>query len=190
MTIPLWKKMTHPFSLSVAAHGLMLLALILYICPTQDLQQAPALSATLVSASVPAVNVPVPLPVSPHALTTPHRLNQALSRTFHTTPTQPTANTNQHLASPLLTLLHTAIAQQQHYPASAQELEQTGRVTLSFTLFPDGSINQLTITRSSGISSLDNAALAAINAATPFQRVDRYLKAAQQYQLDVVFELA
>jgi TonB family protein len=90
----------------------------------------------------------------------------------------------------LIALLHTAIQKAQRYPASAQEMEREGRATLSFTLHKNGTVSELTVLRSSGTSSLDNAALAAVNDAAPFQQVERYLSTPQVYQIDVVFRLS
>lgn len=90
----------------------------------------------------------------------------------------------------LIALLHNAIQQQQRYPASAQEMEREGRVRLMFTLSPNGSVQNLHIAKSSGTSSLDNAAIAAVNHATPFQKVDKFIHSPQNYQIDVVFQLS
>lgn len=89
----------------------------------------------------------------------------------------------------LIALLHAAIQKAQHYPASAQEMEREGRTTVAFTLHKNGSISDLQIQHSSGTSSLDNAALAAVSDAAPFPQVDRYVRTAQAYQIDVVFAL-
>lgn len=89
----------------------------------------------------------------------------------------------------LVALLHEAIQREQHYPASALEMEREGRVMLKFTLLPNGEIRQLSILKSSGTASLDDAALAAIHAALPFKGIDKYLRSAEEYQIDVVFEL-
>lgn len=87
----------------------------------------------------------------------------------------------------LLTLLHEAIQKHQHYPLSAQEMEQEGRTRLQFTLYQNGNISHLRITQSSGITSLDQAALAAVQAALPFQGVEIYLDQAEEYSVDVIF---
>ncbi len=68
-------------------------------------------------------------------------------------------------------------------------MEREGRITLKFVLHPDGTIEQLRMLKSSGTSSLDAAALKAINDAAPFQKVTEYIHQAQEYQIDVVFEL-
>lgn len=98
-----------------------------------------------------------------------------------TTPGQP--------VSALVALIHTAIQKQQHYPDSALEMEREGRITLMFTLFTDGTIDHLHIVKSSGTESLDQAAIAAVNHAVPFKGTEKYLHTAQNYQVDVVFEL-
>lgn len=90
----------------------------------------------------------------------------------------------------LLALLHSAIQQEQHYPSSAIEMERQGTSRVKFTLFPNGKIANLQITKSSSVESLDLAALAAVQHAVPFRGVDTYLQSAQEFSIDVVFELA
>lgn len=90
----------------------------------------------------------------------------------------------------LIALLHHAIQQQQRYPASAEEMEREGRVCLMFTLSPNGTVQNLHIAKSSGTSSLDNAAIAAVNRAMPFHKVDKFIHSPQNYQIDVVFQLS
>lgn len=89
----------------------------------------------------------------------------------------------------LLSILHAAIQKQQRYPQSALQMNRAGRITLAFTLFPTGTIKNLRIIQSSGTNSLDLAALAAVNQATPFQGIAQYLDKAGDYRIDVVFEL-
>lgn len=89
----------------------------------------------------------------------------------------------------LLALLHKAIQTHQQYPESAMQLERQGRVTVSFTLKPDGSIDAAKIAKSSGTDSLDAAALAAVRDAAPFAGVRDYLQEASVFSIDVVFEL-
>src|SRR5690606_4347419 len=49
----------------------------------------------------------------------------------------------------LIALLHNAIQQTQHYPASAQEMEREGRATVAFTLHQNGEVSDLKVTHSS-----------------------------------------
>lgn len=89
----------------------------------------------------------------------------------------------------LLDLLHAAIEAQQHYPPSALEMQREGRVTVTFILFNNGKISNLTIQHSSGTRSLDEAAIEAVNRAVPFQNVTNYLKNPENFQIDIVFNL-
>lgn len=111
-----------------------------------------------------------------------------LKREQATMPTR--ASGNEQAISQLVALLHAAIQKKQHYPESAMEMQREGRVKLMFTLFKNGTITQLRIVQSSGTASLDAAAFAAVNEAVPFQQVEKFLKDPQEYQIDVVFELA
>ncbi|MDX1900435.1 MAG: energy transducer TonB [Gammaproteobacteria bacterium] len=89
----------------------------------------------------------------------------------------------------LVALLHAAIEKQQQYPASALQMEREGNTTLMFVLFPNGEIKDLRIASSSGTAVLDEAAIAAVNHATPFEGVDKYLAKPEEYQVTVGFEL-
>lgn len=91
--------------------------------------------------------------------------------------------------SALIALLHEAIQRAQEYPASAAAAEQEGRATVEFTLNKSGELQQLKLLHSSGIESLDQAALAAVNHAAPFYNAQKYLQESGQYQIDVVFAL-
>lgn len=90
----------------------------------------------------------------------------------------------------LLSLLHSAIQAQQHYPMIAQQMEREGRVTIKFRLFTNGNIDNIHIINSSGTESLDEAALLAVNAAVPFKNIDKYLQTSHEYTVDVVFQMA
>lgn len=90
---------------------------------------------------------------------------------------------------PLLAILHAAIQAKQQYPASAMEMEREGRVRIGFLLQPNGSIDQVSLVKSSGTSSLDAAGLQAVEAAAPFKGVSRYVSETREFQIDVVFAL-
>ncbi|HEX2549315.1 MAG TPA: energy transducer TonB, partial [Gammaproteobacteria bacterium] len=105
------------------------------------------------------------------------------------TPEQSQKAGNGNPTSELVTLLHAAIQAQQKYPDNALQMEREGKTTLSFTLYPDGSIKSLKMLNSSGTSTLDEAALTAVNAATPFKGIDKYLKNPEEFQITVAFEL-
>jgi TonB family protein len=96
--------------------------------------------------------------------------------------------TNTADKSNLLALIHQAIAQKEIYPTLAETNNETGKVTLSFYLSPNGSIDDLQVAQSSGSSLLDHAAIVAINAITPFDPAKKYLRDKTQFQVDVEFE--
>lgn len=102
-------------------------------------------------------------------------------------PQSPASNGQK--TSELVALLHAAIQKHQRYPASALQMEREGRVTLKFTLHTNGGISGISILHSSGTDSLDEAALEAVHHAVPFRQVSHYLREAQEYRIDVVFEL-
>jgi TonB family protein len=191
MTNIRWKKIKQPawLPMSLAGHLILIFIILIGLSRSQlsedDYPETSALPAFLKIEQDPAHRQSVE-PIK-------QALTRTLARKTAVKRQQTAAATPQHRsATPtpeLLALLHAAIAEQQHYPVSAQEMDQSGRVTLGFKLFPNGSVDQLSITRSSGVTSLDEAALSAIKNATPFQQVDRYLQTAEHYQIDVVFTL-
>lgn len=94
------------------------------------------------------------------------------------------------ITTALIALLHDAIQRKQQYPSSAWEMQRQGRVTVVFQLFEDGHVSGVRILKSSGTSSLDQAAIQAVHDAAPFREIVAYIKKAQEYQIDIVFELA
>jgi TonB family protein len=90
--------------------------------------------------------------------------------------------------SPLLKLLHEQIAAHQNYPSGALLLKQTGIVTVKFLLHPDGTIENLTLAKSSGVESLDQSALHSVSEISPVQSANLYLKQPEYLSVDVVFE--
>jgi len=90
----------------------------------------------------------------------------------------------------LLRLLHRTIQSAQQYPKSAQAMHKEGRVTVQFKLMKNGEVRDLALQRSSGISSLDKAALDAVNRAQPFHSIDHYLSGPRIFSIDIVFALS
>jgi TonB family protein len=90
----------------------------------------------------------------------------------------------------LLARLHAAIQQQQQYPVNAQQMNRQGRATITFTLYKNGQVSHVSLVKSSGTESLDEAALAAVRDAAPFQQIEKYLQDKKEFSIDVVFELA
>ncbi len=93
-------------------------------------------------------------------------------------------------AQTLVALLHDAIARKQQYPATALEMQRQGRVTVAFYLYQNGNVANVRMITSSGTASLDKAALQAVHDAAPFHELLSYIKHAEEYQIDIAFELA
>jgi TonB family protein len=88
----------------------------------------------------------------------------------------------------LLALLHEKIAAAQQYPENAITLNQTGTVTIGLVLHPDGAVSQVSMIKSSGIESLDSAALTAVQSIKILE-AGLYLKSEKYFSVDVVFSL-
>lgn len=87
----------------------------------------------------------------------------------------------------LLQLLHQAIASNQTYPEQAANLDQSGTVTVSFDLFPTGSIRNLHIVHHSGSAILDEAAMVAVVKSAPFTDAKKYLHSVNTFSLDIIY---
>lgn len=59
-------------------------------------------------------------------------------------------------------IIKTELSKYFYYPKSAQRKNWQGQVILSFTILPSGSIDKIQINKSSGYTSLDNAAINAL----------------------------
>lgn len=89
----------------------------------------------------------------------------------------------------LFSLLHAAIQHAQYYPDSALEMGRTGIAKVEFTLQPNGEIREIHLLQTSGTASLDQAALAAVKAVSPFKMAGNYLKINKIFNIDVVFQV-
>lgn len=76
------------------------------------------------------------------------------------------------------------------YPEPARGRMIEGRVTVRFTILPDGQVTSLTVFKFSGNRSLDQAALKAVEDAAPFSRPPSTLfKGPLPMELTIAFEL-
>ncbi len=185
--------LTKSFSLSLLVHALLLAALIHWQiiatdpCKAGDAEKT-VLASYLVTPSTPIKQMTATTPADKHAIALQHE-----KQPIEKQPDQPSSLQRAAIAgkqmSELTALIHSAIQEAQQYPASAQEMGRQGRSTISFLLHPDGTVTDLKLLHSSGTTSIDNAALAAVNNAAPFRQVNKYLHEAKPYQIDVVFLL-
>lgn len=87
----------------------------------------------------------------------------------------------------LLSILHQLIAEQQIYPDTALALQQQGTVKVGFYLYPDGHLTQIALQKSSGYSTLDNAALSAVNQLSSVNIAKEYLTQPTFFSVDIIF---
>jgi len=85
-------------------------------------------------------------------------------------------------------LIYRDISAHKIYPEMAQELNQTGVVTVTFTLEPSGEIKGLVMINSSGYEDLDQAAQEAVLSAQPFAGIEKYLNTEQSFRLNIEFQ--
>lgn len=102
-------------------------------------------------------------------------------------PMTPSVQIKSTIHQELLNILHQKISEQQIYPDAALALKQTGSVTIGLRLQPNGIVKNVVILKSSGIPSLDDAALRATQAISPLEHIDSYIKNDESFRVDIVF---
>ncbi len=132
------------------------------------------------------------------AKATEHQLSVPRERASHQTALnqsrsaykrqQPVYMIGEKLADdPLKKLLGAAISRHLYYPQAAQELGVEGVVEVGFTIFPDGSVMNVQVVRSSHKPMLDSAAIVAVQKMEPVANVDIYLKQPKFLVVNVIF---
>ena len=89
----------------------------------------------------------------------------------------------------ILELLHSSISNYKEYPYLARRQRREGVATVSFVLHPDGTIKNAHLVSSSSTGMLDRAALSAVKRIEPFRAARDYLDQAEEFKIDVVFNL-
>lgn len=89
----------------------------------------------------------------------------------------------------ILQLLHRRISENKEYPYLARRQRREGIATVAFVLHPDGRIENPHLVASSRAASLDRAALSAVKHIEPFAAAQEYLQRAEQFQVDIEFDL-
>ncbi len=108
----------------------------------------PVVAAVAHPTAVARPTAPKPVPVAPAA------------------PKPPPAVTNPAAEAAYRAKLQRLIASHKQYPRMAEKMEVEGIVTVAFTVLPNGTISGARIAKSSGDSSLDQAALQAVQASS------------------------
>jgi protein TonB len=76
------------------------------------------------------------------------------------------------------------------YPSAARVRQIEGRVTVRFTIAADGTVRSAAVAKSSKNSALDEAALEAVRASSPFPRPPRHLFSGDlPLEITILFEL-
>ena len=89
----------------------------------------------------------------------------------------------------ILELLHSHISDNKEYPYLARRQRREGIATIAFVLHPDGKIENTHLLTSSRAAALDRAALSAVQRIAPFKPAQNYLEQAEEFRIDVVFNL-
>ncbi|MCP3667969.1 MAG: energy transducer TonB [Gammaproteobacteria bacterium] len=89
--------------------------------------------------------------------------------------------------SELYQRIHQEIGRHKRYPLSARMRGKQGRVRIQFDLRQDGQLEEIGVSQSSGIGSLDRAALKAVRAIAPFTIAERYIDSTQRVAIEIQF---
>ena len=89
----------------------------------------------------------------------------------------------------ILELLHRRISDNKEYPYLARRQRREGVATVAFVLHPDGKIENTHLVTSSRAAALDRAAISAVKHIEPFTAAQEYLEHAEQFQVDIKFDL-
>ncbi len=108
------------------------------------------------------------------------------SRSINQIKRSTSASQQQHS---ILELLHSSISNYKEYPYLARRQRREGVATVGFVLHPDGTIKKTHLVTSSSTGMLDRAALSAVKRIEPFKPAQNYLDQAEEFKIDVVFNL-
>ncbi|MFV9615337.1 MAG: TonB family protein [Gammaproteobacteria bacterium] len=89
----------------------------------------------------------------------------------------------------ILELLHRRISDNKEYPYLARRQRREGVARVAFVLHPDGKIENTHLVTSSRAAALDRAALTAVKQIEPFTLAQEYLDHAEEFQVDIKFDL-
>ena len=99
------------------------------------------------------------------------------------------ATSPQVIHSKLQALLHDDLQEHLLYPASAQDMQIQGTVTVGFTVLPQGTITDIKIIHSSGDTILNSAAKNTVKWISPFLPAKKHLQHPSAFVVNIVFSL-
>lgn len=95
--------------------------------------------------------------------------------------------TGKPIDEPLLKELSRATAEKLFYPPEAAAYHIKGMVSISFLLYPDGRVEEVTIAQSSGFRVLDQAAYNTIRSISPVRDANLYLTKPKYMLAGIIF---
>ena len=100
------------------------------------------------------------------------------------------ANSNYDTSESYLEMIRQRIEQHKHYPRQARERQIEGMVTIRFIITPAGNVQAIGIARSSRHSLLNEAAIKAVQNASPFPKPPNHIYQGElALEVNIVFEL-
>jgi TonB family protein len=105
-----------------------------------------------------------------------------------TQPSPAVINTNENKVSELAKKLHDVIQNNIERPKEIASLIKNKNIELIFVLFPDGTVKDLQLAKSSGIKILDTLALDAMNTIQPIIFAKDFLQRQEQFHINIVFD--
>jgi len=172
------------FGLSMSVHLLLLLGIPFYLVSPKIIKnQTDRYIPSYLSFSSAAPiknkeNCPKKIPIM--------KKTMAQQTVIHTQ--QQKSDTKKTIDNILLKILHNKIADNLSYPDSALMLKQNGTVKIGLLLFPNGQLTHISILKSSGVTSMDSAAIAAVQSIPVIEEAHAYLSTAEFFSVDVVFQ--
>lgn len=170
--------MNKSFSVSLGCHIIVLLSLS--VCWTSfpfRKQEAPTiLSSYVVSSSLEVLKKSAPL------------IRKTWRSERQKNSPQENLKTKKTIENILLKILHNKIAEKLSYPEEALLLKQIGTVKIGLLLLPNGQMTHIALLKSSGIDSMDSAAMTAVGAIPAIEEAHFYLSKAEFFSVDVVFQ--
>ena len=143
---------------------------------------------SLVSTQTVSVIHSVTEPVDTDVVEQQYNIQLSADESESTAHTAQSTNASQQQHA-ILELLHRRISDNKEYPYLARRQRREGVATVAFVLHPDGKIENTHLVTSSRAAALDRAAISAVKHIEPFTIAQEYLEHAEQFQVDIKFDL-
>lgn len=118
-------------------------------------------------------------------LNKPIKFTQAVNISEPTEPVHLIGDKN--IQKPLFTLIGKALTQHLVYPKIAIDFNIRGMSVIGFVLYPDGTVKDTRLVKSSGAGILDEEAVRAVSAISPLMHVSEYVPAPKYLVIGIIF---